>query len=302
MATATSELIHPQEATLGDREFDLFRQLVYEHTGIALGPHKRPLLQARLARRLRALGLATFGEYHRHLTELDPSCQELGQFINAITTNKTDFFREPHHFQYLAEQWVPAMKARAARTGDRTMRIWSAGCSSGEEPYTIAMTVRDALGSAAGWDVRILASDVDTDVLARAQRGVYPIDHAAPIPEAVLGRHFLRGRGANAGTVQVRPEIRALITFRRINLMDARWPIRSAVDIVFCRNTLIYFDRPTQQRILERFVAVLKPDGLLVLGHSESIHGLLDRMIHLGHTIYQSMPGAGPRGQHAQQA
>jgi chemotaxis protein methyltransferase CheR len=267
---------------------------VYTHTGISLGPHKRPLLQARLARRLRALGLATFKEYHHHLTELDRSGEELGQFVNAITTNKTDFFREPHHFRYLADHWVPAMKARAARTGNRTMRIWSAGCSTGEEPYTIAMAIRDALGSAAGWDIRILASDLDTDVLARADAGVYDAEHTAPIPEAVLARHFLRGRGEHAGRVRVRPELHALVAFRRINLMDPRWPIRSPLDVIFCRNVLIYFDRPTQQRLLERFLGVLQDDGLLFLGHSESVHGLLDRMTHLGHTMYRK--SSQPRG------
>jgi chemotaxis protein methyltransferase CheR len=277
---------------LTDREFEAFRALVHTHTGISLSPHKRQLLQARLGRRLRALGLTSFAGYRRHLTERDPTGTELGYFINAITTNKTDFFREAHHFRYLAEQWIPAVKARAARTGDRTIRIWSAGCSSGEEPYTIAMTVRDALGLMTGWDVRILASDLDTDVLARAEAGIYSTEQVAPIPPALLARHFLRGRGANAGRVRARPELRALVSFRRINFMDARWPIRSGLDVVFCRNVLIYFDRPTQQRILERFLQLLKPDGLLVLGHSESVHGLLTRVQHLGNTMYRRTEGA----------
>ena len=267
---------------LSDKEFEIFRALVYEHTGISLSESKRPLLQARLTRRLRALGLATFSEYHRVLTERDSSGDELGRFVNAITTNKTDFFREPHHFRHLAEEWVPAAKARAANSGARAIRIWSAGCSTGEEPYSIAMTIREALGTAAGWDVKILASDLDTDVLARAEAGVYSVEQAAPVPQAMLRRHFLRGRGADAGHVRVRPELRSLITFRRINFLDARWPIRGQLDIIFCRNVIIYFDRPTKQRVLERFLGLLKDDGLLILGHSESVHGLLDGVKHLG--------------------
>jgi chemotaxis protein methyltransferase CheR len=294
-----SELAHPgavREAGLDDREFEVFRELVHAHTGISLSAHKRPLLQARLGRRLRALGLSTFTEYHRFLTEGDPSGEELGRFINAITTNKTDFFREAHHFRYLADEWVPAAKARAGRTGDRAIRIWSAGCSTGEEPYTIAMTLRDALGTAAGWDVKILASDLDTEVLARAEAGVYSLDQVAAIPPPVLARHFLRGRGEDAGSVRVRPELRSLITFRRINFQDARWPIRSRLDVIFCRNVLIYFDRPTQQRVLRRFLDLLKEDGLLILGHSESVYGLLDGVKHLGNTMYRRTAAATDRG------
>jgi chemotaxis protein methyltransferase CheR len=275
------------EAGLTDGEFEIFRELVHSHTGITLNPHKRPLLQARLGRRLRVLGLRTFTEYHRYLKESDPTRRELGSFINAITTNKTDFFREAHHFRYLTEHWGPALKVRAARSGERLVRIWSAGCSTGEEPYTIAMTVREALGDGSSVEIRILASDLATDVLAQAEAGEYSTEQTAPIPAPLLSRYFLRGRGDNAGRVRVRPELRSLITFRRINFMDLRWPIRPGLDIVFCRNVLIYFDRPTQQRILERFRDLLKEDGLLILGHSESVHGLLDGVRHLGNTMYR---------------
>jgi chemotaxis protein methyltransferase CheR len=277
----------PGAVGISDREFEIFRDLVHTHTGITLNAHKRPLLQARLGRRLRVLGLRTFTEYHRYLKESDPTGQELGSFINAITTNKTDFFREAHHFRYLTEQWAPALKVRAARSGERLVRIWSAGCSTGEEPYTIAMAMREALGAASGLEVRILASDLDTDVLARAETGEYSAEQTAPIPPPLLSRYFLRGRGDNVGRVRVRPELRSLVTFRRINFMDPRWPIRPGLDIVFCRNVLIYFDRPTQQRILERFLGLLKEDGLLILGHSESVHGLLDGVQHLGNTMYR---------------
>jgi chemotaxis protein methyltransferase CheR len=279
-----------REIEISDAEFESLRKLVYRATGIALGPQKRQLLQARLGRRLRALGLKSFTEYLQVLAERDPGGEELTRFVNAITTNKTDFFREAHHFHYLAETQVAALRARAARGGDRTVRIWSAACSSGEEPYTIAMTLRDTLGPGAGWDVRILASDIDTDVLDRASAGVYSLDQVAPVPEALRKRYFLRGTGTNDGLVQVRAEIRALVTFRHLNFLDDPWPIRSRFDAIFCRNVLIYFDRPTQARLLERLVAHLKDEGLLFLGHSESVHGLSAGLQHLGQTIHQRAP------------
>jgi chemotaxis protein methyltransferase CheR len=277
------------ELTITDDEFEAFRRLVHETTGIALGPHKRALVQARLGRRLRALGLTSFRAYHRYLTERD-SGQELERFVNAITTNKTEFFREAHHFRFLAEQWAPAVVARAARTGARRLRLWSAACSTGEEPYTIAMTVREALGASASWDLRILASDVDTDVLARAEAGIYTADQVAPVPAALRSRYFEPapdGRG-----VRVRSALRDLVAFRQINFQDDHWPIRTRFDAIFCRNVLIYFDREGQRRILERLVALLVDDGLLFLGHSESVLGLLAGMRHVGNTIYRKAGGS----------
>jgi chemotaxis protein methyltransferase CheR len=277
---------------LSEREFQLFRTLVATHSGIALGPHKRALLQARLGRRLRTLGLATFADYHRLLIEGDPQGEELVRFINAVTTNKTHFYREAHHFAYLAERWAPAVVGRASRGGERAVRIWSAGCSTGEEPYTIAMTLADALPHAGGWSVRILASDIDTDVLKRAAAGIYSIDAAGAIPPAALKRHFLRGTGTTGrGLMRVRPALQSLVTFRRINLLEAPWPVGASFDVIFCRNVLIYFDRPTQQRVLERLGGCLKDDGVLVLGHSEGILGMMNGLRHVGHTIYHKEPG-----------
>jgi len=274
------------DASLTDGEFALFRALVADQTGIALGPHRRVLLQVRLGKRLRALGLRTFSEYHRLLTERDPLGEEMTRLVNAITTNRTEFFREGHHFAYLAKTWVPAVRARSAETEDRSVRIWSAGCSSGEEPYTIAMTLRDALPSPSDLDIRILASDIDTEMLARAAAGIYPLEAIGRVPKVSVPRHFLRGVGSQEGFVQVRPEISAMVTVRRINLLERPWPIRTRFDVVFCRNALIYFGRATQQGVLERLVECLKDDGLLILGHSESVHGIA-RLRHLGRTIYQ---------------
>ena len=276
---------------LSDREFQIFRRLVATHSGIALGPHKRALLQARLGRRLRTLGLATFADYHRLLVEGDTQGEELVRFINAVTTNKTHFYREAHHFAYLAERWAPAVVGRASRGGERALRIWSAGCSTGEEAYTIAMTVADALPLAGGWSVRILASDIDTEVLKRGAAGIYSIEAAGAIPPAALKRHFLRGTGTSRGLMRVRPALRSLVTFRRINLLEAPWPVGASFDVIFCRNVLIYFDRPTQQRVLERLGTCLNDDGVLVLGHSEGILGMMNGLRHVGHTIYHKEPG-----------
>jgi chemotaxis protein methyltransferase CheR len=246
------------------------------------------MLKARLSRRLHVLGLSTFAAYYRFLHENDPSAEEHSHFINAVTTKVTGFFREEHHFRYLREQWVPALRERAVHGGGRRIRIWSAGCSTGEEPYTIALTLRESLAAALScWDVRILASDIDTDALARAGAGTYDRERAAPIPEALLARHFLRGTGANAGQVRTRPEMQALVAFRHINLMDDAWPINTRFDAIFCRNVLIYFDRPTQLRLVKRLATFLNENGLLFLGHSESLHGLFSGLKHIQNTIYR---------------
>lgn len=273
---------------LTDREFDVFSEFVQSHTGIALGPYKREMLESRLSRRLRFLGLPTFTAYYQLLCSQGPNGAEWGCFVNAITTRVTDFFREEHHFRFLSDKWIPRLRTRAARTGNRMLRIWSAGCSTGEESYTIGCVLREALGDAAhAWNIRILASDIDADALDRAAAGIYPMERVASLSRSLLARAFLRGVGANTGLVQVRPEIQALVTFRRINLVDEPWPIRTRFDAIFCRNVLIYFDRATQRRVLERLRTFLKDDGLLFLGHSESLHGVSGGMKHVENTIYQ---------------
>jgi chemotaxis protein methyltransferase CheR len=268
-----------------DREFEDFRALVYTHTGIAMGPAKRQLLQSRLARRLRALGLETYAAYHRWLTREDSEREELTCFINAVTTNKTEFFREPHHFAWLRRTWEPGVRDRLARGG--RVRIWSAGCSTGEEPFTIALVVRDALGALPGVDLKVLASDIDTDVLAHAAAGVYTMEQVVPVPEALLRRQFQKGIGRHAGLVRVRAETRDLVAFRRLNLLDPVWPMRAPFDVIFCRNVLIYFDAATQRRVVTRLAASLADGGYLVLGHAENLHGFGDGLRHVANTIYQ---------------
>jgi chemotaxis protein methyltransferase CheR len=280
--------MHDPELTT--EEFNKFRSLIYQLTGISLNEGKRNLVQSRLQKRLRLHGLASFSDYYQLVQSGDGNGEQV-ELINCITTNKTDFFREPHHFEFITEQVVPeiAYRSRRGQTAPR-MRVWHAGCSSGEEPYTLAMTLREAAAKQGGtWDIRQLASDIDTHVLAHAEAGIYEEERIAPVPADYKPKYFLRGRDAQSGLYKVRPELRSQITFRRINLLDEEWPIRSETrfDIIFCRNVIIYFDKPTQKRLFARFAQKLKPGGYLFIGHSESLHGISDEFTPVGRTIYQ---------------
>ena len=283
------------------KEFNLLRALIVKETGICLADTKRLLVVSRLAKRLRALRFQTYSEYYQLLSKQDAGRVELRRLINCITTNKTSFFREPYHFEMLRYEVVPEIEQRAARVGERKIRIWSAGCSTGEEPYSIAFTLRQALGAAwPSWDVRILASDIDTDVLATAEEAVYPEESAASVPPELRQRFFMRGVGQSKGLFRIRPELRALVTFRRINFVDPVWPIRARFDAVFCRNVIIYFDKQMQRNLIERFAAHLKPHGYLFAGHSESLSWLTDLVTPLRNTVYRlkskDRPGTGNGG------
>jgi chemotaxis protein methyltransferase CheR len=282
----------PGQLVITDREFQQFRALVRQHAGIALGDTKRQLVCSRLGRRLRHYGYTTFSQYYRHLMEEDPDGQELVRMINAITTNKTEFFRETHHFAFLRSVVLPGLAEANRGAATRRLRIWSAGCSSGEEPFSIALTMLAALPDVWSWDARILASDIDTDMLARGEKGVYPVEQTAHVPPAMVQQHFLRGKGAREGLVCVRPGPRRLVSFRRINLQDEPWPIRTAFDAIFCRNVIIYFDRALQQRLIARFIELLKPGGYLFLGHAESLLGMGLGLTYVGNTVYQKTSGA----------
>jgi len=258
--------------------FSALRDLLHAHSGIALAPHKVTMVQSRLAKRLRLLGLDTY-EAYLHLLER-PDSPEWCEFINALTTNLTSFFREGHHFTRLVEL------LQASPAPARRLRIWSAGCSTGEEPYTLALTLRKAFGASAA--IQILATDLDTAVLNTAARGVYPEARIDGIDDAWRRLGFLRGKGDQAGLVRVRPELRPLITFQQLNLLEDRWALPDEpFQAIFCRNVMIYFDKPTQRKLLKRFHDRLEPDGLLFVGHSEA---LLDSTLgfqSLGQTIYR---------------
>lgn len=273
---------------LTEREFRDFRDLILRETGISLKDSKHALVASRLAKRLRHYNFHSYGEYYEFLMRQPPGSGEYMQLANCIATNKTDFFREPHHFDFLREHVVPELRQRCAKGEPRRLRIWSAACSSGEEPYSIAITLLDALGGGAGWDIKILASDIDTDVLAAAERGIYDFDRVRNLPEALLKKHFLHGKGASDGLVQVRDSLKDLIRFRRINFVDAKWPVHAQFDAIFCRNVIIYFDRDTQLRLFERLVKYLAPDGYLIVGHSENLYWLNDLLVPVRNTIYRA--------------
>jgi chemotaxis protein methyltransferase CheR len=257
-------------------DFERIRKLIHQQAGISLAPIKQDMVYSRLARRLRALGLATFAEYLALLETGDP--QEWETFVNSLTTNLTSFFREAHHFDILRKHLESAHH--------RPLRIWCSAASTGEEPYSLAITVCETFDTLSP-PVEILASDIDTNVLATAQRGVYPMERVERLSPQRLQRFFLKGSGAQVGYARVRPELQRLITFTRINLLDPRWPVRDSLDVIFCRNVMIYFDKPTQYQILKRFVPLLRPEGLLFAGHSESFLHAADLFHSLGRTVYE---------------
>ncbi len=278
-----SALAAPRDYVLDQPQFNFLRQLVNERTGIVLSDAKQEMVYGRLMRRIRALGLPGFAEYCALLRQ-HPE-QEIGALINAITTNLTSFFREPHHFDFLRDvalpEWVRT-KGRVPRA-----RLWSAGCSTGEEPYSVAMTVYEALGRRAE-NVAILGTDIDTNVLALAETGIYPLERIDSL-EASYRASFLRGTGANRDKIKVKPEIAGLIRFRPLNLVG-HWPVIAPVDLVFCRNVVIYFNKNTQRQLFARFANALTPGGYLIIGHAETLFNISERFELIGRTIYRKRP------------
>jgi chemotaxis protein methyltransferase CheR len=270
-------------------DFERLRALSFNHSGIRVPDDKFDMFYSRLAKRLRALGLNRFRDYCP-LVE-DSSSPEFTEFINAITTNLTSFFRENHHFMHLRDQVLPGLLANNA--GTRRIRGWSAGCSTGEEPYSIAMTLLEAAPRLRDWDVKLLATDLDTRVLATATEGVYEAERVRHMDLSRLQRWFLKGGAAQAGRVRVKDELRGLVHFRQLNLIGP-WTLKGPFDFIFCRNVLIYFDQPTKTRLVERFEAMLPPGGHLYIGHSESLHTLNPGMESLGQTIYRKTAGDTP--------
>jgi chemotaxis protein methyltransferase CheR len=272
--------------TMTDAEFALLRALMYEQSGIHLKDAKRELLKGRLAKRLRHYGYGSFAQYYDHLKNQDAQGIELQEMINAVTTHKTAFFRESHHFDCLRERFLIPARQAAAEGRRPSIRIWSAGCSSGEEPYSIAITVATNLDRINTWDVKILGSDIDTDVLEKARTAIYPRESVNDLPLDLLRRNFLSGRGEHAGFVQLKPEIRNLVKFGRVNLLEEPWPFRGKFDVIFCRNVMIYFDRDVQRYVLEKFAKYLKPGGLFFAGHSENLFWIGDSFQPIGGTVY----------------
>ncbi|MDD2883433.1 MAG: chemotaxis protein CheR [Dechloromonas sp.] len=265
-----------REFSFNDSDFERVRKLIYQHAGISLSPVKKDMVYSRLARRLRALNKRSFTEYldglERH------GGDEWERFVNSLTTNLTSFFREPHHFPIFADH----LRRLGTR---RPIRIWCSAASTGEEPYSIAITVAETFGLEVS-HVSIVASDLDTNVLATAQKGVYPIERVEKLSPERLRKFFLRGTGSQEGYAAVRPELKRLIEFKRVNLLDASYPVKAPVDIIFCRNVMIYFDKPTQYKILARFAPLMQDEGLLFAGHSESFLHAADLFKSQGKTVY----------------
>ena len=272
----------PREFVFSDADFRSLVALAREHAGISLSDSKRNLVYTRVSRRLRALGFTAFRQYRDYLAENNA---ELESFINAISTNLTKFFRESHHFDHLRSQVVvPFLKG--GQRGDGRFRIWSAGCSTGEEPYTIASVVRHEMPKASRHDIRILATDIDTDVLAKAARGIYPSAGFESVPRVYRDYFEPTNEGRNADNLMATEELRSLIVFRRLNLMDP-WPFRGKFDVIFCRNVMIYFDNATKTALIDRFIQSIKPGGFLYIGHSESFHGTHPELQLIGRTTYR---------------
>lgn len=275
LTDAVGEALPRREFPFTQGDFARVRNLIYEYAGISLSPIKKEMVYSRLVRRLRALRLGSFEVY---LAYLESNSEETEAFVNALTTNLTAFFREPHHFEILTQQ----LQAAHARP----FRIWCAAASTGEEAYSLAMAACEAFDSMTP-PVTILASDIDTHVLRTASEGVYPMERVDKLEPQQLKRFFLRGSGSRSGFARVRPELQALLQFQRINLLDSTWPIQTAFDAIFCRNVMIYFDKGTQLKLLQRFKPCLQPHGLFYAGHSESFLHAAELFRSRGRTVYE---------------
>ncbi|MEW6220887.1 MAG: protein-glutamate O-methyltransferase CheR [Thermodesulfobacteriota bacterium] len=269
-----------------DAEFDDISRFVYRYCGINLTPAKKTMVSGRLMKRLRQLGLSRFGDYFAMATSPGAGQHELTTMINLLTTNKTDFFRQPDQFQLLTHTLLPRLTALARLRSRRHIAVWSAGCSSGEEPYTIAFVLQEFVRQHPGWGYSILATDISTRRLEEAVRAVYTEEVVEPVPLELKRRYLLRGVGEHTGTFRVAPEIRKQITFRALNLMTSDLSSVGSIDLLFCRNVTIYFDRPTQRALVARFDGQLASGGYYFVGHSESLHGIFEGLTLVAPTVY----------------
>ena len=274
-------------AKMKDKVFQSFSAFIYDKVGIQMPPSKKTMLEARLQKRLKQLGITTFEEYGEFVFSSQGQESELVHMIDVVTTNKTDFFREPGHFSYLTDKALPAIAKQRDLGRLHPLRLWSAGCSSGEEPYTLSMVLSEYQSEHRDFDFALLATDISTRILETARNGVYPEDRIADIAPLLKKKYLLRSKDRSRGLVRVCPELRAKITFRRINFMDHDFGIGEKMDVIFCRNVVIYFDKPTQQTLMQKFHRQLRPGGFLFLGHSETLNGLDVDFKMVGSTVYQ---------------
>lgn len=274
---------------MDERLFRRLREFIHSHTGIHLTPTKKAMVVARLNRRLRSLGLQDFEEYYHHLTAADPDGVELERMINRITTNQTGFFREKHHFDYLKNEFLPRFRQMGEARNRRKLRAWSAACSYGQEAYSLAMVLEEAFRDAAGWDIRLLATDLDTEALKAASRGEYTDREMESVPRNLRLRHFQRVAGHQGPLFRIRPETRRMVVFRRLNLHQARLPFRVDLDFIFCRNVIIYFNQPDKLWLMGELHRVLADSGLLFVGHSESLMSVRNLFEYVSDTVYKKV-------------
>lgn len=272
---------------LSRNDFSRLSDFIYKECGIKMPPAKKTMLEARLQKRLRTLGMKSFGEYCDFLFSSEGLQLELIQMIDLVTTNKTDFFREPDHFDYLVNHVLPQW---TERSGGRRLNIWSAGCSTGEEPYTLAMVLQEYAEAVPGFTYNIMATDISTRVLEKARTAIYDEERVIPVPMNLKRKYLLRSKDRSSGLVRIVPELRSKITFQRLNFMDDSFGLRERLDVIFCRNVIIYFDRPTQKTLLHKFIDNMAPHAYIFMGHSETLNGLDLPLLAVHPTVYRK-PG-----------
>jgi chemotaxis protein methyltransferase CheR len=270
---------------MSTRDYTRLCGLIYEEAGIRLGAERKTMLEVRIKRRLKALDLGSYDEYCTYLFGREGLKEELVPLIDVVTTNKTDFFREPAHFNFLVEKALPELTAREG--GGRPLVIWSAGCSTGEEPYTLAIVLSEYAQTHPGFRFRILATDISTQVLERAEMGVYSKDTVGPIPASLKRKYLMASRAPGSDRVRVVPELRRLIEFRRLNFMDADYGITEKADAIFCRNVIIYFDRETQEKVFRKLSRQLVPRGYMFVGHAETLHDMDLPLVPVAPALYR---------------
>jgi len=275
------------EIDINDKEFGLFQRLIYDESGINLTPAKRELVKSRLMKRLRERSLTSFKEYYTYVTEEDTTGEEMVMMLDCISTNLTEFFREPAHFDFLSKKGLPALLENKRKKREKKLRIWSAGCSTGEEPYTLSIVLSEHIGATREWDIKILATDLSTRVLKKAMQGLYLKNRIKGISPQMQNTHFKKGEGSLKDYYQVQDHLRDMIVFRRLNLTHEVFPFKGHFDFIFCRNVMIYFDKETQSELVSKFYKHLAPDGYLFIGHSESLAGTNNKFHYVQPTVYQ---------------
>jgi chemotaxis protein methyltransferase CheR len=285
----TSPAVKRSVATMSNADFLRLSKLIQDFCGIKLPPAKKTMLEGRLRKRLNALGMETFDRYCDHIFDSKSAGDEYVHMLDAVTTNKTDFFRESNHFDYLLRRVLPELVSSQGLGIGKMLNVWSAGCSTGEEPYTLAMVLSDFSERVPGFHFSVLGTDISTKVLSKAMSGIYEHDRVDPIPMPFRKKYLLRSKSENPGLVRIAPELRSSVRFARLNLMEDDYGIREQMGVIFCRNVVIYFDRPTQERLLNRLSQHLISGGYLFMGHSESIHGMDLPLVPTATTIHRKI-------------